>query len=81
MLLCEAAGFDVILVETVGVGQGETAVAVMVDFGDPPQRQPEIDHRRIGEAVVDPLGFPPSIDEPSGSQRSTTKGCPSLPLG
>jgi len=32
MLLCEAAGFDAILVETVGVGQGETAVADMVDF-------------------------------------------------
>ena len=32
MLLCEAAGFDVILIETVGVGQGETAVADMVDF-------------------------------------------------
>jgi LAO/AO transport system kinase len=29
--LCEAAGFDVILVETVGVGQSETAVAEMVD--------------------------------------------------
>jgi LAO/AO transport system kinase len=32
LLLCEAAGFDVVLVETVGVGQGETAVADMVDF-------------------------------------------------
>ena len=32
ILLCEAAGFDVILVETVGVGQSETAVATMVDF-------------------------------------------------
>lgn len=32
MLLCEAAGFDVILVETVGIGQSETAVADMVDF-------------------------------------------------
>ncbi|MFY7998756.1 MAG: methylmalonyl Co-A mutase-associated GTPase MeaB [Candidatus Kapaibacteriota bacterium] len=32
MLLCEAAGFDVVLVETVGVGQSETAVASMVDF-------------------------------------------------
>lgn len=32
MLLCEAAGFDVILVETVGVGQSETAVHGMVDF-------------------------------------------------
>ncbi|WP_394841767.1 methylmalonyl Co-A mutase-associated GTPase MeaB [Pendulispora brunnea] len=32
MLLCEAAGFDVILVETVGVGQGEVAVSDMVDF-------------------------------------------------
>ncbi|AKT41202.1 methylmalonyl Co-A mutase-associated GTPase MeaB [Chondromyces crocatus] len=32
MLLCEAAGFDVVIVETVGVGQGETAVADMVDF-------------------------------------------------
>ncbi len=32
MLLCEAAGFDIILVETVGVGQSETAVASMVDF-------------------------------------------------
>ncbi len=31
-LLCEAAGFDVILIETVGVGQSETAVAAMVDF-------------------------------------------------
>jgi LAO/AO transport system kinase len=32
MLLCEAAGFDVILVETVGVGQSETTVAEMTDF-------------------------------------------------
>lgn len=32
MLTCEAAGFDVILVETVGVGQSETAVADLVDF-------------------------------------------------
>jgi len=31
-LLCEAAGFDVILIETVGVGQSETTVAQMVDF-------------------------------------------------
>lgn len=31
MLLCEAAGFDVCIVETVGVGQSETAVADMVD--------------------------------------------------
>ncbi|MEP5254227.1 MAG: methylmalonyl Co-A mutase-associated GTPase MeaB [Winogradskyella arenosi] len=32
MLLCEAAGYDVILVETVGVGQSETAVHGMTDF-------------------------------------------------
>jgi LAO/AO transport system kinase len=32
MLVCEAAGFDVVLVETVGVGQSETSVASMVDF-------------------------------------------------
>lgn len=32
MLICEAAGFDVILVETVGVGQSETVVAEMTDF-------------------------------------------------
>jgi LAO/AO transport system kinase len=32
MLLCEAAGFDVVLVETVGVGQSETTVAGMVDM-------------------------------------------------
>lgn len=32
LLLCEAAGFDVILVETVGVGQSETAVAEMTDL-------------------------------------------------
>ncbi|MDD3991307.1 MAG: methylmalonyl Co-A mutase-associated GTPase MeaB [Desulfobacteraceae bacterium] len=32
MLLCEAAGFDLIIIETVGVGQSETAVAGMVDF-------------------------------------------------
>jgi LAO/AO transport system kinase len=31
MLLCEAAGFDVVIVETVGVGQSETVVADMVD--------------------------------------------------
>lgn len=32
ILLCEAAGFDVVLVETVGVGQSETVVSDMVDF-------------------------------------------------
>jgi LAO/AO transport system kinase len=32
MLLCEAAGFDVVLVETVGIGQSETAVGDMTDF-------------------------------------------------
>lgn len=31
MLVCEAAGFDVILIETVGIGQSEVAVASMVD--------------------------------------------------
>ncbi len=31
LLLCEAAGYDVVIVETVGVGQSETAVAGMVD--------------------------------------------------
>ncbi len=31
MLLCDAAGFDVVMVETVGVGQSETVVADMVD--------------------------------------------------
>ncbi|MDH3211438.1 MAG: methylmalonyl Co-A mutase-associated GTPase MeaB [Myxococcales bacterium] len=32
MLLCEAAGFDVVLIETVGIGQSEVTVASMVDF-------------------------------------------------
>ncbi|MBI4754937.1 MAG: methylmalonyl Co-A mutase-associated GTPase MeaB [Betaproteobacteria bacterium] len=32
LLLCEAAGFDVVIVETVGVGQSETAVAGMTDI-------------------------------------------------
>lgn len=32
MLLCEAAGYDVVIVETVGVGQSEITVASMVDF-------------------------------------------------
>ena len=32
MLVCEAAGYDVVMVETVGVGQSEVAVASMVDF-------------------------------------------------
>jgi LAO/AO transport system kinase len=32
MLVCEAAGFDAVLIETVGVGQSEVAVASMVDF-------------------------------------------------
>ena len=32
MLVCEAAGYDVVIVETVGVGQSEVTVASMVDF-------------------------------------------------
>jgi len=32
ILLCEAAGFDILLVETVGVGQSETTVHSMTDF-------------------------------------------------
>ncbi len=32
MLVCEAGGYDVVLIETVGAGQSETAVADMVDF-------------------------------------------------
>lgn len=32
IILCEAAGYDVIFIETVGVGQSETAVSKMVDF-------------------------------------------------
>lgn len=32
MLLCEAAGYDVVLVETVGIGQSQVAVSGMVDF-------------------------------------------------
>jgi LAO/AO transport system kinase len=32
MLVCEAAGYDIVIVETVGVGQSETAVAGMTDF-------------------------------------------------
>ena len=32
MLVCEAAGYDIILIETVGVGQSETTVRSMVDF-------------------------------------------------
>jgi LAO/AO transport system kinase len=32
MLLCEASGYDVVMVETVGIGQSETAVADMTDF-------------------------------------------------
>ncbi|MCR5175381.1 MAG: methylmalonyl Co-A mutase-associated GTPase MeaB [Anaerovibrio sp.] len=32
MLMCEAAGYDIILIETVGVGQSETTVRSMVDF-------------------------------------------------
>ncbi len=32
MLVCEAAGFDVIIVETVGIGQSEITVSLMVDF-------------------------------------------------
>jgi LAO/AO transport system kinase len=32
MLVCEAAGYDVVIVETVGIGQSEVTVASMVDF-------------------------------------------------
>ena len=38
LLVCEAAGFDVVLVETVGVGQSEVAVAGMVDLFVPAAR-------------------------------------------
>ena len=49
MVVCEAAGYDVVLVETVGVGQSETAVAEMVDsflLLDPgPDRRPAAGHQ------------------------------------
>ena len=32
ILVCEAAGFDIVLVETIGTGQAETTVADMVDM-------------------------------------------------
>jgi len=32
LILCEAAGYDIIMIETVGVGQSETAVSQLVDF-------------------------------------------------
>ena len=32
MLVCEAAGYDIVIVETVGVGQSETAVSGMTDM-------------------------------------------------
>src|SRR5438477_589720 len=32
LMLCEAAGFEIVIVETVGIGQSETAVADMVDM-------------------------------------------------
>ena len=32
IILCEAAGYDIVLIETVGVGQSETTVRSMVDF-------------------------------------------------
>ena len=32
MLLCEAGGYDIVLIETVGVGQSEVTVAEMTDF-------------------------------------------------
>ena len=32
ILICEAAGYDIVIVETVGVGQSETEVAEMVDI-------------------------------------------------
>ena len=32
IILCEAAGFEIILIETVGVGQSETTVNNLVDF-------------------------------------------------
>src|SRR5262249_57001509 len=40
MLLCEAGGFDVVMVETVGVGQSEVAAAGMVDPFLPPLSPP-----------------------------------------
>ena len=36
ILLCEAAGYEIILIETVGVGQSETVVKSMVDFFSSP---------------------------------------------
>ena len=54
MLVMEAAGYDVVLVETVGVGQSETAVADMVDtvpVPDPgPDRRPAAGHQEAASS-------------------------------
>lgn len=60
--MCEAAGYDIILIETVGVGQSETTVRSMVDFfmlvvltgaGDVTGRMPEV-KEAVLKGIVSP---------------------------
>ena len=53
IILCEAAGFDTILVETVGVGQSEIEVKSMVDF-----------LRQKSRTYVFSNSVPPSVEVP-----------------
>lgn len=52
IVLCEAAGFDKIFVETVGVGQSETAVHSMVDFSCLSSWQVRVTNSKVSSAVL-----------------------------
>ena len=66
--LCEAAGFDTILVETVGVGQSETLVAQMNDA-----RAATATDSRMRSATVSSPGSRPTRRSAPGSRRSATR--------
>ena len=55
MLICEAAGFDVIIVETVGIGQSETTVSDMTDFFVIASGTSDTHVRALGEHVLEEL--------------------------
>ena len=54
MSFCEAAGFDIVIVETVGVGQSEIAVADLTDHSTALYNAETINHGNTWQVVVDP---------------------------
>ena len=80
--MLEAAGYDVVLVETVGVGQSETTVAGMVDTSVPhpgPHRRPAAGHQARVLEIADVIAVNKADGErergPSGPPASSPAHC------